>query len=117
MTLLVDVARENHRPSPRSLDQALCLAGVIVLVQIGDGNVGDLSREGKGDGAADARVAAGDQGGSPFQSRVPALTLLAMICGGGQSGFGPRRILRVGGVRRLGPNVFRVRLIGTITGI
>ena len=40
----------------------LVVFGVLVLVEIGDGDVGAFAREQHRDGAADAGIGAGDQG-------------------------------------------------------
>ena len=46
---------------PSSSTARLGLLGVLVLVEIGDGDVGAFAREQHGHGAADAGIAAGDQ--------------------------------------------------------
>ena len=56
-----DIARQENAAAPFLLDRALGLLGVLVLVEIGDRDVGALAREQHRDRAADAGIAAGDQ--------------------------------------------------------
>src|SRR5690606_5789554 len=55
------VAGEQHAAPAFGLDQLPGVAGVLVLAQVGDRDVGALLGEGDGDGTADAGVAAGDE--------------------------------------------------------
>ena len=57
---VLHVAGDQQAAPALGLDAALRLLGVVVLVEVGDGDVGALAREQHRDRAADARVAAGD---------------------------------------------------------
>ena len=59
--LLRDVARHGDGLAARLGDEPHGLLGVLVFVQIGNQHVRALAGEGQGDGAADARVRAGDE--------------------------------------------------------
>ena len=59
--LVADVAGNGDRLAPFLLDDLLGLGGVVMLAQIDDGDVRAFAREQRGDRAADAAVAAGDQ--------------------------------------------------------
>ena len=61
MVLVADVAGEGDRPAPLLLDDLAGLGRVVMLAQIGNGDVGAFAREQRGDRAADAAVGAGDQ--------------------------------------------------------
>ena len=56
-----DIARQQNAAAAFLLDGPLGLLGVLVLVEIGDRDVGALARKEHGHRAADAGVAAGDQ--------------------------------------------------------
>ena len=79
MGRILQVAGDQHRLASLLLDQFLDLFGVIMLVQIGDQNVGAFARIGNGDGAANAAVASGDDrflAVQPFGSLVAGLTVI-----------------------------------------
>ncbi len=56
-----DVARQQDAAAPFVLDRALGFVGVLVLVEIGDRDVGAFAGEQHRDRAADAGIAAGDE--------------------------------------------------------
>ena len=56
-----DIAGEENAAAAFLLDSLLGLLGVLVLVEIGERDVGALAREEHRDRAADAGIAAGDQ--------------------------------------------------------
>jgi hypothetical protein len=58
-----------------------------VLVQVGDQHVGAFAREGEGDGAADAAVAAGDDGRLVLEAAVADIARLAVVGPGRQLRF------------------------------
>jgi hypothetical protein len=58
---LGDIACDHQAASPVGLDGAARDLGVLGLVEMHDGDIGALAREQHRHGAADARVAAGDQ--------------------------------------------------------
>jgi hypothetical protein len=60
MGFLAKVAGYRDRAAALGLDDAPGLGGVVMLAQIGNGDVGALAREQGGDRAADAAVGAGD---------------------------------------------------------
>ena len=76
----------SRQRRPSASMQRLRLLGVVVLVEVGDGDVGAFAREQHRDGAADAGVAAGDD-------RREAFELAAAAVVGRQE---PRRELEVG---------------------
>ena len=62
------------------LDPADGGGGVVDLVgQVGDGDVGAFAGEGDRDGAADAGVAAGDEGAHPVQTSGADIALFAVV--------------------------------------
>src|SRR5690606_41299063 len=65
--LLGHVAAECAAAAPGGLDQAGGVPGVVVLLQVGDRDVGALLGERDGGGAPDAGVAAGDEGAAALQ--------------------------------------------------
>ena len=97
---------------PSLLDEPPGLLGVLVLVEVDDGDVGALLGEGDRDGAADAAVAAGDQGAPAFQAprRVLAHGLRQRVHVGLETGLAVlllrrdlrRRVLRAHGFLRVG---------------
>lgn len=77
--LVADVAGEQQAlAAALALHERLGLLGVVVLVEVEDGDVGALARKVHRDGAADARVAA-------------CMRVFCVVCvsgGGGSGGFG-----------------------------
>ena len=63
--------RTGRARRPALLDEPRRLGGVVVLVEVGDEHVGALAREGQRDGAADAAVAAGDDGRVALELPLP----------------------------------------------
>src|SRR5690606_20257970 len=61
------VAAERDAAAPGGLDEAGGTPGVVVLLQVGDRDIGALLRERDGGGAPDAGVAAGDEGAAALQ--------------------------------------------------
>ena len=61
-TLVADVAGNGDRPASFLFDNVLGLGGIVVLAQVQDGDVGAFAREQGADRAANAAVAAGDDG-------------------------------------------------------
>ena len=60
-SLVADVAGELDRLAALVGDQTHGFLGVLVLLEIDDGDLGAFARHGDRDRAADAAVAAGDQ--------------------------------------------------------
>ena len=58
-----DVALDQHGPAALAFDRVLGLLGVLVGVEVGDGDVGAFAGEEHRHGTADAGVGAGDQRG------------------------------------------------------
>src|SRR5690606_19736711 len=85
------VAWQQRALAPLGLDQLGGPLRVLVLLEIGDGDVGALLREGDRHGPADARVSAGDQRPAVLQ-QAPALVALH-----GAARPGPHRGRRPGG--------------------
>src|SRR5689334_4463594 len=87
---VLDVAADEGRLAAGLLDPFAGLVRVVVLVQVGDQDVGALAREGNGDGTADAAVAAGDHrllAGEPSASLVALLAVVGSgLHGGGMTG-------------------------------
>ena len=75
MRRIGDVAGTSTALRPASSDPARGLPRVVVLVRVGDQHVRALAREGDRDRAADAAVAAGDDGAL---AREPARALVAL---------------------------------------
>ena len=71
--VVLDVAPNQEAAAPLGLDAAAGLGGVVVLVEIGDGDVGALAREQHRDRAADARIGAGDQCREAFELAAAAI--------------------------------------------
>ena len=124
---VADVAGDGQAAAALLLDPLAGLGGVLVLVQVDDGDVGALAGEGDGDGAADAAVAAGDEGHLPLElARAAAGTALRLGLGGpsptragpvvlllrrrllGGHGSPPRRVGRIDG-SGTGSNLFDPR--------
>ncbi len=82
-----EVAGHQHAPAAGLLDVARGVLRVLVLVQVGDQDVGALAGEGDRDGPADAAVAAGDDRGLAGQPPRAAVALLAVV---GLRGPSPR---------------------------
>ena len=101
MRLVLDVPGHQHRLAARLLHPARRLAGVLVLVEVGDQDVGTLAGEGDGDGAADPGVAAGDDGGTPAQPAAALVALLAMVGPGVHLAGQARHVLLLPRLRRL----------------
>jgi hypothetical protein len=72
---VADVAGDGQALAPGGLDVALRFLGVLVLVLVEDHHVGALLGEADGDRAADAAVAAGDDGALARElvGRLPVL--------------------------------------------
>ena len=79
---------------PRLVTSAAVSAASLVLVEVGDQHVGALAGEGDGHRAADAAVAAGDEGGLALELAAADVALFAEI--------GRRRHLRFEAGRLLG---------------
>ncbi len=74
------VGGAQHAGATRGLDLALGLLGVgLLLREVGDGHVGALLGEGDGRGAADPRVAAGDEGALAGQALPAPVAGLAVV--------------------------------------
>ena len=101
---------------PAFLDVALHLAGVGLLGgEVNDGHVGALAGEGDGSGAADARIAAGDERLAPFEAAVTFVAGLAVVGPGVHLCREPRRVLRLvveGRLGVLGARVLHLEAVG-----
>ncbi len=67
------VAADEQATAALRLDQLLRLAGIPVLVQIDDGHVGPFAGKEDSHGAADAAIAAGDEGDLVLQLAAAAV--------------------------------------------
>src|SRR5690606_4672016 len=76
---LAQVAVERERAAAGVAHPAHGLARVVVPVVVGDGDVGALPRERDRDRAADAAVAAGDQGRAALELARAPIALLAVV--------------------------------------
>src|SRR5688572_20420986 len=65
--LVADVARDRDTAAAVRFDEALRLSGVVVLVEVRDGNVGAFLGERDRDRATDPAVAPGDEGNLVLQ--------------------------------------------------
>src|SRR5690606_9601368 len=102
MLWIRDVSGHQHAPASAGLDQALRLARVLLLIrEIADQHVRALARERERDGAANARVAAGDDGPLVLQSRAAAIALFAGVRRGIHLAARARQRLRLRRERRL----------------
>src|SRR5262249_48317904 len=75
---VANVAAEEKKARPMLLDQLPRLLGVAVLVEVDPGHVRSLLREGNRHRAADAAIAAGDQGNAPME--LVAARLGVVLC-------------------------------------
>ena len=98
-----EVAADEHRPAAGLLDVARGLLGVVVLVEVGDDDVGALAGEGDRDRAADAAVGAGDDRRLAFEPPGPLVRALAVV------GLGLEVGRRAGNVLLLGWNLTHAR--------
>jgi hypothetical protein len=73
------VAGHEHGASAGLLDQPRGVLGVLVLVEIGDEDVGPLAGVGDGHGTADAAVAAGDDGRLALESAGAPVAVLSAV--------------------------------------
>ncbi|MCY1514640.1 hypothetical protein D9M68_491890 [compost metagenome] len=73
------VACDRKAFAPRRFDQFDGFASVGMLVEIGNGNVGALAREGHGNGAANTAVAARDQRHAPLQAAAADVVIRAAV--------------------------------------
>ena len=74
-----DIAGDEHRFSPRLFDQSLRLLGVLMLIQVGDDDVRAFTGIGDRNRAADAAVAAGDDGFLARQFVAAAVRVFTVI--------------------------------------
>lgn len=98
---LADVTGDGHGLAARVLDEPDGLLGVLLLLrQVGDQDVCAFTGEGDGDGPADARITAGDDGSAIGQLARPAVGLLTVVGLVGHVGGQPRMrdVLPAGGV-------------------
>ncbi len=96
--LLPDVAGHPHRAASRLFDEfGGPLAVLVLLVEIGQDDVGTLPREGDRDRPSDTGVTTGDQGAAAFEPSAPPVGRLAVVGGGeqigGRAGVGDLRLL------------------------
>ena len=70
---VLDVAGDQQARRPSASTPRLRLLGVVVLVEVDDRHVGAFAGEQHGHGAADARVAAGDEGRHAFELAAAAV--------------------------------------------
>ena len=87
-----DVAGNDNTLAAGTFHKVPRLRGVLVLIEIGDQNVGSLPREGESDGAANHGIRPGNQSNLILQSAGATITILAVI---------GRRIHRIAGAGRL----------------
>ena len=73
------VAFDQNGLAPLLLDQGSDLAGVFLLIEIGDQDVGPFARESDGDRPADAAVAASDDCALALQSAGALVARLAVV--------------------------------------
>jgi hypothetical protein len=90
------VTGHQHHPSAGLLDQPGGVLGVLVLVQIGDEDVGALAGVGDGHGAPDAAVAAGDNGRLAFESAGAPVAVLSAVRSWGHLGLDAGNVLPLG---------------------
>jgi hypothetical protein len=76
---VAQIASNEHGPAAFLLDQRLDLVGVVVLIEIGDQDVGALARVSDRHGPADAAVASDDHRFLARQLARPIVAGLAMI--------------------------------------
>ena len=76
---VAQIASNEHGPAAFLLAQRLDLVGVVVLIEIGDQDVGALARVSDRHGPADAAVASGDHRFLARQLAGPLVAGLAMI--------------------------------------
>jgi hypothetical protein len=74
-----EVAGDQHGPAAGLLDQGGGVAGVLVLAEVGDRDVGAFAGEGEGDGTADTAVAAGDERPFPGEAAAATVAVLAVV--------------------------------------
>ena len=87
---------------PASSTSCLVSAASSSSFQYEHSDVGALAREGERDGAADARVGAGDQRDLVAQAAVADVRVLAVVGQRLHVGLAARRLLLLLGKRRLG---------------
>jgi hypothetical protein len=58
---LADIPRQQQRPLPGLLYKPFDLPRILLLVEVGDRDIGTFAGEGERNGAADAAIAAGDK--------------------------------------------------------
>src|SRR5690349_3189623 len=93
MVLVLDVAGHRDAGAPGLADPVARDTGVGFLFgKVADEDVGAFAREGDGDGAADAAVAAGDQRLPTGEPPEPRVRGLAMIGGRVHFRVEPRRL-------------------------
>ena len=101
--LAVDqVAGQQDGLAPGLGDQAGGLAGILVLVQVGDGNIGAFTGEGDGHGAADTAVGAGNQRRLALEATRAAIGVGAAVGQRIHARFGAGKGLGLGFQRGLG---------------
>ena len=76
---IAQVAAHLNGLAAGGLDEPGRLCGVVVLLEIGDGDVRALAREGERDGAADAAVTAGHDGREVFELACASIALLTVV--------------------------------------
>jgi hypothetical protein len=67
VTGVLDVAAHKHCLAAFRLNELLGGARILILFEVGNQKIGTFTRIGDGDGAADAAVAAGDDGPLAFE--------------------------------------------------
>src|SRR5690606_28116457 len=77
--LILDVAGKQQRRAAGLLDPARGLSRVLLLIEIGNRNVGALAGEGDGDSAADTGVAAGDERCATLEPARAAIGPFAVV--------------------------------------
>src|SRR3954451_2673993 len=103
MRLFGDIARRNHSVPTGLAYDPRGLLGIGVLVQVGDEDVGTLTREGQRHRTTDAAVTAGDERHFSLQAAMPLVRLLAVIGTGGHLRFETWVLQAVLREWRLGP--------------
>ncbi|MNX81916.1 hypothetical protein D3C86_1136220 [compost metagenome] len=100
-----EVALDGEALAAGLADPAQGLLGVVVLVEVGDRDVGPLAGEGDRDRPADAAVAAGHQGLASEQLVGATVALFAVVGGGAHLGLVARPGLGLGRLLALGPRL------------
>jgi hypothetical protein len=75
----LDIARDKNGLAARIGDQPFGVLGVFVFIEIGDQHIGSFAGVGKGDGAADAAVAAGNDRLLAVEPTAAFVGSLAMV--------------------------------------